>query len=479
MRSDAVCVPVWNPTWQEGSGANSWWAEYAVAPGAGGGSVVAVSLRLPNGTVIALANRFGKWVNSTPFIATNTQVIVLARNSLGQTAQTLPFQYLTINTPVTDPCNGIPEDAGVVDAGAVDAGVDAGVRDAGVIDAGVADAGCAPPPWNAVWSQGSGANIWWVEYVISGSTVASASLELPSGSRITLSSMFGKWVGSAPSAIPVTTQVIVHATNTLGQAVRTVPFRYLADTTPQTAACGTGGGGGGGTDGGTGGGGGTTGSCSPGCTGGQLCCQVSSINTVPAAQRTFQCLPPVSGRCPAADLVVDQSRLLDFYLETRTYGANACVLNEGCIDASGTRRLLRFTLVSSNQGERDVVLGTPPNPSIFQYDTCHGHYHFPGYAQYRLVDANGSPVALGRKQSFCLMDGHRLSGSQPSRYTCDNQGMSAGWADTYVASLDCQWIDVTSVPAGNYFLEVTVNPEQNLLESDYSNNVSRVPVTIP
>lgn len=238
VRADAVCVPVWNPTWQEGSGANNYWVEYAIS----GGTVVSASLELPNGSRVTLANRFGKWVGGTSFIATNTQVIVHARNSLGQAAQTLPFPYFTTKTPVTDPCAGAGDDGGVVDAGVIDAGVDAGVvdagvRDAGVIDAGVVDAGCAPPPWNAVWTQGSGANNWWVEFAISGSTVASASLELANGSRVTLASQFGKWVGSAPAAIARGSLVVVQATNTLGQAVRTVPFGYLDVTAPQTASC--------------------------------------------------------------------------------------------------------------------------------------------------------------------------------------------------------------------------------------------------
>jgi hypothetical protein len=48
-----------------------------------------------------------------------------------------------------------------------------------------------------------------------------------------------------------------------------------------------------------------------------------------------------------------------------------------------------------------------------------------------------------------------------------------------VSTLDCQWVDVTNVPAGNYFLEITVNPDQILLESNYGNNTSTIPVTLP
>ena len=172
--------------------------------------------------------------------------------------------------------------------------------------------------------------------------------------------------------------------------------------------------------------------------------------------------------------------MFENYLQTVTFGASSCTLAEGCVDASGRRRLLRFPTVTRNEGERDLVLGSPQaHPGLFHYDSCHGHYHFSGYASYRLVDASGTRVATGRKQAFCLADSFRFSGSQPAQYDCDNQGISAGWGDTYVSTLDCQWVDVTDVPPGNYFLEIVVNPDRILLESNYGNNLSRVPVTIP
>lgn len=35
-----------------------------------------------------------------------------------------------------------------------------------------------------------------------------------------------------------------------------------------------------------------------------------------------------------------------------------------------------------------------------------------------------------------------------SRFDCAHQGLSEGWSDLYAKDLDCQWIDITDVPAG-------------------------------
>uniref|UniRef100_A0A673GUT3 Lysyl oxidase homolog n=1 Tax=Sinocyclocheilus rhinocerous TaxID=307959 RepID=A0A673GUT3_9TELE len=64
------------------------------------------------------------------------------------------------------------------------------------------------------------------------------------------------------------------------------------------------------------------------------------------------------------------------------------------------------------------------------------------------------------------------------RYACTahTQGLSPGCHDTYAANIDCQWIDITDVPPGNYILKVTVNPDFLVPESDFSNNVVRCEV---
>jgi len=78
-----------------------------------------------------------------------------------------------------------------------------------------------------------------------------------------------------------------------------------------------------------------------------------------------------------------------------------------------------------------------------------------------------------------MLDMRKLSGdSGPAKYTCENQGLTSGWADVYSAGLDCQWIDITGVPSGDYIVRITVNPGGTLNEADKSNNSVIVPYTI-
>lgn len=104
-----------------------------------------------------------------------------------------------------------------------------------------------------------------------------------------------------------------------------------------------------------------------------------------------------------------------------------------------------------------------------------------GVARYRLFTRSWRLVINAIKQGFCFRDDRRYlpTAASAARYDCDNQGISRGWQDIYDKSLDCQWVDISRVPPGKYYLEVLINPNRIFRESNYANNRIVVPITIP
>lgn len=210
------------------------------------------------------------------------------------------------------------------------------------------------------------------------------------------------------------------------------------------------------------------------CAAGQVCCNAGFLGTC-------QALAP-GAACPLPDLTVSaEAAQQSLTINQEFFPADSCAIEEGCVDEAGTRRLLRFSTMTPNIGESDLILGDPTTSAGFEFASCHGHFHFEGYARYELVDSVGAVVATGHKQAFCLLDSTPvgLPGApvQP-RFHCGFQGLTRGWADIYDAALDCQWVDITDVPDGDYLLRISINPDEIIEESNYDNNTAEVPVTI-
>jgi len=185
-----------------------------------------------------------------------------------------------------------------------------------------------------------------------------------------------------------------------------------------------------------------------------------------------------SARSVQPDLIVWRDAITPYLMEAE-FDPLDCEVQEGTIEA-GRHTLLRFDTQTRNIGGSDLVMPDPDGNPDFEYEECHGHYHFKGFASYRLLGAEGEPIVLGRKVSFCLLDVQRwdAEAKRDARFNCDKQGIQAGWADVYDAGLPGQWLDVTGLPDGSYTLEVTLNPERKLIEADYANNTEKVPIDL-
>lgn len=174
--------------------------------------------------------------------------------------------------------------------------------------------------------------------------------------------------------------------------------------------------------------------------------------------------------------------LLRFSTEVANAGDGPLEIWGGSVSGSSQQVFQR--IYQEDGGSRDVLAGE------FVYHAGHGHIHFEGFATYDLIlrDGSGNIVASGGKTSFCLInirqplpDVSAAAGLVHGRggNSCGQvQGISAGYSDVYSAALDDQWIDVTGVANGNYWLEITADPENNITETDETNNSARVQITL-
>jgi len=187
---------------------------------------------------------------------------------------------------------------------------------------------------------------------------------------------------------------------------------------------------------------------------------------------------------------------------------------------TGTRRL-RFQTMMWNGGDVPLELrpDTPPGSAqtyayqrlytydedgklsfvrehfagIFAYHQGHKHWHLGDFAGYQLraVTEDGSigdtAVASANKVSFCLVDDKNvdpeIEHAAPAKaYSkCaqgSTQGISVGWGDVYEGFLPGQALDITGVADGDYWLLITADPTNILLETDDSNNTSAVKIRI-
>ncbi len=141
-------------------------------------------------------------------------------------------------------------------------------------------------------------------------------------------------------------------------------------------------------------------------------------------------------------------------------------------------------------GSTEELIATIPDT----YSIAGRHLFLTGFSLYNLRavlpdDGVGPVVATHEKTSSGIVDSVKYSPAIPgaplsSHYTNVNNpaipmGISVGYADIYQSSYPNQWIDVTALTAGQYWLEVITDPYNRIRESDETNNTTRVLVTLP
>lgn len=210
-----------------------------------------------------------------------------------------------------------------------------------------------------------------------------------------------------------------------------------------------------------------------GCTD-PLACNYNPLATVSDSS----CIYPPNVLCAGPDLKFDSVAFVNSMF-LMTHIAQTCDVNEGCVLGYGTRYVITFSSKIDNIGTTDYYIGNYlSNPNMFNTNNCHGHDHYEGYGDYRLYDMQGNLIPAGHKNGFCVMD---LCGF--GQYHCSDMGISSGCYDEYGAGTQCQWIDITNVPDGDYRLAIIFNamhmPDAlGRQEINYANNATQICINI-
>ena len=114
----------------------------------------------------------------------------------------------------------------------------------------------------------------------------------------------------------------------------------------------------------------------------------------------------------------------------------------------------------------------------------HNHWHQSAVAEFavrRTID--GPAISSGEKITFCFVDveftgatGSAKKAQPRTYFECngDLQGLASGWADSYHQSTPLQELDITGLPAGDYYLTHLADPDDHWLESNEANNFTWV-----
>lgn len=173
------------------------------------------------------------------------------------------------------------------------------------------------------------------------------------------------------------------------------------------------------------------------------------------------------------------------------FGATAWNAGPGDLVVEGFRDPSSLTMDAFQYFyDGDTVVGKLPAGTL-EYDNRdgHDHWHFRDFASYSLLDADRQLIVDSGKEAFCLAP------TDPIDLTVDKadwdpwltdlgtacgesdslwirEVLETGWGDTYTQYRPGQSFDITDLPNGVYFIQVSANPDDVLAEGSDANNVA-------
>lgn len=191
---------------------------------------------------------------------------------------------------------------------------------------------------------------------------------------------------------------------------------------------------------------------------------------------------------------------LGFRSATENLGLGPLMINGRRADRRDTR-MLATQVIRTTDGE--TVQRSPVGTLSYIRLNDHRHWHLADFMRYELRRARDfKRVRPGLKTGFCLGDRVNVDiftrmpnepdhavyrsecGFHRPRILRVREGISVGNLDYYAANLEGQYMDITKLRAGRYWLVHRANPEHLILESDDTNNaaslllsVERVPIS--
>ncbi len=202
------------------------------------------------------------------------------------------------------------------------------------------------------------------------------------------------------------------------------------------------------------------------------------------------------------DLIVEEAELENNYFDTDELPGRTLLRFQSSLPNIGPGEfIIRSTGVDRNVDQEFVEqeIRQTDGPSQFRevsgffYNTATLHMDAFNWVAYRIReilpgDGVGEILRTGQKPSVRLVSSRTYDSSLPN-YVPSSQrinfnpntkrmGISVGWTDIYTASLELQWIDVTGLKQGTYWLEVEVDFGGFIEEANDGNNLGRIKVTL-